>query len=68
MMHSQYLLEGVQHGLAAIRSDRRQVDGEAQFDREPLTRERMDETLRELAQLAWDVGKVHIELTGWVRD
>jgi hypothetical protein len=67
-MHSQYLLEGVEDGLAALRSRRRRENGEVRFDGEALTRDRMDAILSEVAQLLWDVGQAHIQLIHWVRD
>lgn len=65
IMHSQYLMEGVEYGLSAIRSDRRRTEGLARFDQEKLDRGRMDHILGELAQLSFDVGQTHIQLVHW---
>lgn len=65
ILHSQYLMEGVEYGLSAIRSDRRRAEGVARFDQEELDRERMDRILGELAQLSFDVRQAHIQLVHW---
>jgi transcriptional regulator of met regulon len=61
VMHSQYLMEGLEHGLPAIRSARTRQANPG-FDQEDLTRARMDEILREAAQLAFDVGIVNAQI------
>jgi len=65
IMHSQYLMEGVESGLSAIRSDRRRAEGVVRFDQEELDRARMDQILGELAQLSFDVSQVHSQLVHW---
>lgn len=62
IMHSQYLLDGVEDGLSAIRSNRRRANGKAAFEQQEMTRECMDAILRELAQLAFDIGRVYTQL------
>ncbi|HEY0628824.1 MAG TPA: hypothetical protein VGD23_05795 [Sphingomicrobium sp.] len=62
IMHSQYLLEGVEQGFPAIRSDRQRSKGKAHFHQEEMTKDRMDQILQELANLAFAVGQVHQQL------
>lgn len=61
VMHSQYLMEGLEHGFPAIRSARTRRPDPG-FDQEDLTRARMDEILREAAELAFEVGIVNAQL------
>ncbi len=46
IMHSQYLMEGVEHGLAAIRSGRTRRGTDRTFDQEELGKPRMEAILR----------------------
>jgi hypothetical protein len=65
ILHSKYLLRGIEEGLAAIRTDRRRNADEAAFLHEEMTRNRMDQILSEIAHLAFDVGQIHIQLVHW---
>jgi hypothetical protein len=60
-MHSQFRIEGLEHGFPAIRSARKRQANPG-FDREDLTRPRMDAILREAAQITFDVGMVNVQL------
>jgi hypothetical protein len=62
IMHSQYLMEGLEHGLAAIRSSRTRGAAEASFDQEELSRPRMNEILQEIATLACSASLTHAQL------
>lgn len=62
IVHSQYLLEFADAGLAPLRSNRRRAEGQAVFDRQELTRATQDELLREVVQLAMALNFVHVQL------
>jgi len=62
IMHSQYLMEGVEHGFPVIRSIRTRGGNQEPFDQEELSRPRMDAILTEMAHLGWDVGLITVQL------
>lgn len=62
IMHSQYLMEGLEHGLAAIRSSRTRRGADLTFDQEELGRPRMEAILQEIAMLAFATTQIHVQL------
>ena len=62
IMHSQYLMEGLEHGLAAIRSSRTRRGADHPFDQEELVRPRMETILQEVAMLAFAIAQIHVQL------
>lgn len=62
IMHSQFLMEGLEHGLPAIRSVRTRGEPDRPFDQEELSRPRMDAILREVAELAFATGIIMVQL------
>lgn len=63
IMHSQYIMEGLEHGLPAILSMRRRWGREeGLFDQEELSRPSMDAILREIAELSFAVGMIVVQL------
>lgn len=62
IMHSQFLMEGLEHGLPAIRSVRTRGEPERPFDQEELSRPRMDAILGEVAELAIATGMITVQL------
>lgn len=62
IMHSQYLMEGVEHGLPVIRSVRTRGEAEEPFDQEELSRPRMDAILEEIAAVGFAVGLITAQL------
>ena len=65
ILHSQYWLRGLEHGLDAIRTDLRKREGSLIFEHEDMNRARMDQILREMAVLSFDVGQIHLQLVHW---
>jgi hypothetical protein len=65
ILHSQYLFEFVEAGLAPLRSDRRKDNGTVVFEREVFDRKRMDVILKELVTLAFEVSQVRVQLVHW---
>jgi hypothetical protein len=61
IMHSQYLLDGVEDGFAPIRSLRTRA-ADPGFDQESLDRSRMDTILRETAELLFAVSNATAQL------
>lgn len=61
-MHSQLLMEGLEHGLPAIRSVRTRGEPDRPFEQEELSRPRMDAILRETAELAFEIGMITVQL------
>ena len=68
ILHSSYMLRGVELGLDAIRTHRRRREGALQVDQEVLSRTRMDEILDEVATLSIELGQVHLQLIHLVED
>lgn len=68
ILHSSYMLRGVELGLDAIRTHRRRREGALQVDQEVLSRTRMDGILHELATLSFELGQVHLQLIALVED
>jgi hypothetical protein len=63
IMHSQYLLDGLEYGLPAIGSIRRRWGREeGLFDQEELSRPRLDAILKEIAELGFSVGMIAAQL------
>lgn len=62
LVHSQYLFEFVEIGGPPMRSDRKRAEGETVFVREDLTKDAQEALLKNLAQLAMDVGFAHVQL------
>ena len=62
IMHSQFLMEGIEHGLPAIRSIRTRGDAREPFEQEELSRPRMDEILRDIADLSFAAGMIVVQL------
>ena len=62
IVHSQYLFEIADAGLAPLRSKRGKSEGKATFDQQPLTKEDQKKLIGDLAQLAMDVNFVKVQL------
>lgn len=62
IMHSQFLMEGLEPGLPAIRSVRTRGEPDRPFDQEEFSRPRMDAILREVAELAFATGMIMVQL------
>jgi hypothetical protein len=61
-VHAQYLSEFAEAGLAPLRSKRRKLAGETDFDQQELTREIQTELLRNVVQFAMDVNFIRVQL------
>ncbi len=61
-MHSQFLFEFADAGLAPLNAKRRRLEGEAVFDYEELTKEFQTNLLGNLARLAVDMNFIHVQL------
>jgi hypothetical protein len=61
-VHSQYLFEFADAGLAPLRSHREKVNGSSTFDQQPFTKAAQEKLLRDLATLATDVNFTYIQL------
>lgn len=68
ILHSSYMLRGVELGLDAIRTHRRRREGALHVDQEVLSRRRMDGILAELAALSFELGRFHLQLAQLVED
>lgn len=62
LVHSQYLFDFVEIGLAPLRSHRQAVDGQVMFDRQHLTKADQTKLLIDLGQLAMNVNFLHVQL------
>jgi hypothetical protein len=62
LVHSQYLLEFADAGLAPLSSHRTRLEGEPVFAREELTKEFQTTLLGEVAQLALDLNFIRVQL------
>ncbi len=67
IMHSQFLMEGLEHGLPAILSVRTRGELDRPFDQKELNRPRMDVILREVAELAFATGMITRQLRNALR-
>jgi hypothetical protein len=65
MMHSQYMLRGIERGLSAIRSNRKRAGASVHFEHEEMNRERMDQTISEISLLLFAIGQLHLQLIHW---
>lgn len=62
LVHSQYLFEFVDIGLASLKSHRQKVDGKATLDQQHLTKPAQEKLLNDLIRLAMDVNFAHVQL------
>jgi hypothetical protein len=62
IVHSQYLFEFADAGLAPLRSKRGRLEGQATFDQQALTKEVQEKLIGDVAQLAVDVNFVKVQL------
>ncbi len=65
IVHSHYLLDFVEAGMAPLKVDRRKKAGDVHFENEDFDHSLMDKIGSELAQLALDVNFVHVQLIHW---
>lgn len=62
LVHSQYLFEFVEIGLAPLKSHRQKVGGKATFDQQHLSKPAQEKLLDDLIRLAMDVNFAHVQL------
>jgi len=60
-MHSQYIFDFIEIGMAPLMSNRKKVDGNAIFDRQELSREVQEAMLHEVSELAIAVNFIHVQ-------
>ena len=65
ILHSQYWVRGLEHGMNAIRTHTRRAEGALEVSSEEMTRKRMDEILEEVSILLFHVGQAHLQLIHW---
>jgi hypothetical protein len=65
IVHSHYLLDFVEAGMAPLKVDRRKKAGDVRFENEYFDHSLMDKIGSELAQLAFDLNFVHVQLVHW---
>lgn len=65
IVHSQYLMDFLEYGMLALKSDRRRINGKIEFQHERLDKERREIIMDELSKLAFELSQGHLQLVNF---